>query len=390
MKFCFFHINIRLRVVYLFLPVILLILSSCSSKPTKIQIPQLKYQLTKDFTLQLEGVPTRTWMIESKNINAMEYIFYGDVKSRKRIFIYNMNKRIWADTLIYEKEGPNGIGNMNGFYVHTLDSIYIVNSLEGSIYLMNGGQKLQTYDTKKGTGDYTIIPFPTGNSLSGIINNRIFFYGFPEINSNERDYYNKAKIGQSVDLKGGQSKIGAGYPTSFFNHTYPGVSLLFNSQLIYKDKIIQSYSLSDSIFVFDKNFLFEKSIIVNSPTKLQTPLYDNKISEKESEGAYFDFYQSEGYGKIQLYNDNILIRRFHYSEADRESFDLFQNYEKTIQTGLIIYDLQKEILVGILKFDSREVDQYPMIITNKNGIYISKENENEPEVDFYLLKWDEN
>jgi hypothetical protein len=390
MKHYFLNKYSRLIIVFPLVLIFLYTFQNCTSKSKEISIPKLSYQLTKDFTVRLNGVPTRTWMIESKRINGVEYLFYGDVKSRDKIFVFNMDEKAWADTLIYEKEGPNGIGNMNGFFVHSKDSIYVVNSFAGNIHLMNGSQKLKTFNTKNKTDEYSITPFPTGNSLSGILNNKLFFYGFPEINSNDSKFYNKAKIGQAIDLKNGQSIIGGGYPRSFFNHTYPGVSLLFNSQLIYKDKIIQSYSLSDSIFVFDKNFIFEKSILVNSPTKLKTPFYDNKISEKESEGAYFDFYQSEGYGKIQLYDGKILIRRFYYSEANRESFDLFQNYEKTIQTGLIIYDLQKEILVGILKFDSKEIDQYPMIITNENGIYLSKENENEPEVDFYLLKWDEN
>jgi hypothetical protein len=382
--------NIRLVTVFYFITVFSLVLMGCSKESSIDQIPELKYMLSSDFSLRLEGVPTRTWMIESKKIGGSDLVFYGDVKSRSKIFIFDLEKREWIDTLIYNKEGENGIGTMNGFYIKSVDSIYVIDSFGGNIHLMNQNQKLRTYNTKIVSEDVNITPFPTDNSLSGIVNNKLIFFGFPEINSKEKDFYNKAKIGQAVDLTSERSYIGGGYPQNFYNHTYPGVSMLFNSQLIYQNKIIHSYSLSDSVYFFDDNFEIEKSILIRSPTKNETPFYDNKISDKESEQAYFDFYQAEGYGKIHLYNDKILIRKFYYSEADRDSFDSFVNYEKTIQTGLLFYDLEKAKMLGFIKFLTQEVDQYPMIITTEKGIYISKENPDEPVVDFYLMKWEEN
>lgn len=382
--------NIRSVKVFYSITVFSLVLMGCSKESSRDQIPELDYMLSLDFSLRLEGVPTRTWMIESKKIGESDLIFYGDVKSKTKIFVFDLQKREWIDTLIYNKEGENGIGTMNGFYIKSADSIYVIDSFGGNIHLMNQNKKLRTYNTKTVSEDYNITPFPTGNSLTGIVNNKLFFFGFPDISSNEKDFYTKAKIGQAIDLTNGQSYIGGGYPTSFHNHTYPGVSMLFNSQLIYQNQIIHSYSLSDSVYFFDDNFDFQKSILIRSPTKKETPFYDNKISDKESEQAYFDFYQAEGYGKIHLYDDTILIRKFYYSEADRDSFDSFVNYEKTIQTGLLFYNLKKYEMLGYIKFLTQEVDQYPMIITTDNGIYISKENPDEPVVDFYLLKWEEN
>tara|TARA_R110002020_G_scaffold148036_3_gene323864 strand:- start:690 stop:1475 length:786 start_codon:yes stop_codon:yes gene_type:complete len=261
--------------------------------------------------------------------------------------------------------------------------------LDGKFITCKAKKKIHSYDLKN-SGSGFITPFTTNNAISGIIDNKLFFYGFPELNSNDPQYFNKAKIGQRLDLISGNSIVGGGYPSSYFNHTYPGVSLLFNDQIVYKDKIIQSYALSDSIYFFNKDFIFEKALKVYSPTQSPPSLYDHKIPEKESEKAYFDFYRSKGYGSMVIFNENILLRKFYYSNADADSFKSFQEYEKTIQVGFIIYDLENESTIGIVKPTPEEIDQYPMVIANKGNIYVSKENQDEAEVDFYQLTWEEN
>ncbi|MBN3581124.1 DUF4221 family protein [Algoriphagus aestuarii] len=355
------------------------------------QIKTLKHSLEKAFTLRLEGVPTKTWMVETKTLNGIEYLFYGDVKSQSQILVYNMDSQKWADTLTFDREGPNGIGKMNGFFVKSLDSIYVSNSFGLKVHLMQGNKKLRSYDLRNGlsSSSPSIIPFTTNNALSGILGNKLFYYGFPDLSTNTPTFYNDALIGQSVNLQSGEVVQGGGYPTQYHNHAWPGVNTIFNDQLVLEDYVIQSYSLDDSISVFDKNFnLIERINIPNNYKKMPIN-YDGKISEKESERAYFDFWSRGFYSSI-FYNEKTqhIYRCFTYSKSNPDDYSDFEEYKKTFIKGYTIFDYKNRKLIGQIEMDAAEQDQFPTLFAGSKGLYISKENPDEPEVDFYLLIWE--
>ena len=211
--------------------------SSCS--PNKVgELPELNYKLTRAFQLIVEDHPLRTWSLQAKIINGREFLFFGDVKMKDNIKVYNIDAQKWEETIRFEKEGPDGIGSMNGFFVHTMDSIFVVNSFGWQVHLMNGNQKLKTYNTKEGIPALNqITPFTTNNALKGLVNGKIFFYGFPEIPYQGLDYHSKVKVAQSIDVKTGENNLGIGYPTEYHDHFWPGVIIIMNEQAISKDLI---------------------------------------------------------------------------------------------------------------------------------------------------------
>tara|TARA_R110002020_G_scaffold148036_3_gene323865 strand:- start:1429 stop:1827 length:399 start_codon:yes stop_codon:yes gene_type:complete len=119
----------------------IVLLFACSEKPITEKVEQLPYHLKKSFTLALEGVPTNTWMVDFKTIDETDYLFYGDIKSKDKILVYNLDKKHWVDTLNFQKEGPEGIGTINGFFIQSWDSIYLVNSFGWKIHHMQGEKK---------------------------------------------------------------------------------------------------------------------------------------------------------------------------------------------------------------------------------------------------------
>ena len=369
----------------------LIFISSCSPKKAG-ELPELSYKLTHAFRLVVEDHSLRTWSLQTKVIEDEEFLFFGDVQSKDNIKVYNMDTQKWGDPIKFEKEGPDGIGKMNGFYIHSLDSIFIVNSFGWQVHLMNGKQKLTTYKTKEGIPALNqITPFTTNNALKGIINGKLIFYGFPEVPYLELDYHNKVKVAQSIDVKTGENKLGIGYPTEYHNHFWPGVIIIMNEQVVSKDLIYMSFPLSDSVYVYNSSFIGLKALNVSSVNKMKTFNFDGKpMDQINGDPAYREIVAKGAYGDLLIDEKrDFLYRTILYSESDESSFSSVSEYRKSGEVNLLIYDLAHEKLLGEIDFEKEELDRAPMMFIGEKGLYLSKMSQEEEAVDFYLLSWED-
>lgn len=360
---------------------------SCSKKE-EVESLELNYKLTHAFRLVVEDHSLRTWSLQTKVIDDEEFLFFGDVQSKDNIKVYNMATEKWGETIKFEKEGPNGIGKMNGFYVQSLDSIFIVNSFGWKVHLMNGKQKLTTYNTKEGIPALNqITPFTTNNALKGVINGKLIFYGFPEIPYQELDYHNKVKVAQSIDVKTGENKVGIGYPTEYHNHFWPGVIIIMNEQAVSKDLIYMSFPFSDSVYVYNSSFIQLKELYVSSVNKKKTSNFDGmEIAQINGDPAYREVTGKGAYGDLLIDEKrNLLFRTVFYSKSDEASFSSVSDFRRAGENNLIVYDMENEKLLGEIDFGKEELDRIPMMFVGENGLYLSKMSDEEEAVDFYLL-----
>lgn len=377
------------RILLLSLILLGLVFFSCDEED---KTKPLSYQLTHAFRLVVEDHPLRTWSLQTKVIDGEEKLFFGDVRKKDNIKVFNMDTKEWEESIRFEKEGPDGIGTMNGFYVHTMDSIFVVNSFGWEIHLMNGSMKVRTYNTKEGIPAMDqITPFTTNNAISGIINGKLIFYGFPEVPYQGLDYHNRVKIAQTIDLKTGENKVGIGYPKEYHNHLWPGLITILNEQIISKNKVYINFPFSDSIFVYDEFLNFYKSLKLESMKQEKIAKYDGKSSEEiNGEGAYFDVLSSGFYSDCLVdEKTGIFYRVFAYSQSDPKSFPNYSEFKSTAEINLLLYNLSKDVAIGEIDFQEDELDRIPMMFVGKKGLYLSKMSREEEAVDFYLLSWEE-
>ncbi|MCE7056528.1 DUF4221 domain-containing protein [Algoriphagus sp. AGSA1] len=364
--------------------------SSCS--PNEVgELPELNYKLTHAFQLVVEDHPLRTWSLQAKVIDGEEFLFFGDVKMKDNIKVYNIDAQKWEETIRFEKEGPDGIGSMNGFFVHTMDSIFVVNSFGWQVHLMNGNQKLKTYNTKEGIPVLDqITPFTTNNALKGFVNGKIIFYGFPEIPYEGLDYHSKVSVAQSIDISTGLNTVGIGYPLEYHDHNWPGVITIMNEQAVSQDLIYMSFPLSDSVYVYNSSFNLLKSLDISSINKRETSNFDSQPLDKiNGAPGYFEVIGKGAYTDLLIDERNrILFRTISFSKSDETLFSSFSEYRLTSENNLLIYDLDQEKLIGEINFRKEELDRAPMMFTGQKGLYLSKMSEEEEAVDFYLLSWE--
>lgn len=360
---------------------------ACSQKDIRKSV-ELNYELTHAFHMQVEDHPLRTWSLQTKVIADDEFLFFGDVKTKDNIKVYNMNTRSWEESIRFEKEGPNGIGRMNGFYVHSLDSIFLVQSFAWQVYLMDRDKKVKTYYTKGGIAPFEqITPFTTNNALKGIIDGKLIFYGFPEIPYEGSDYHNKVNVAQSIDLKTGKNSMGIGYPEQYHNHLWPGIIVISNEQEICGELIYMNFPFSDSVFVYNSSFNPIKVLNVPSTEKKKTSNFDGKAFEHiNGEPAYLEYLEKGTYSDILIdCKRNLLYRTIAYSKSEHSSFNNISDYRSTIEVNLLVYNMETDQLIGELDFSKSELDRVPMMFVGEKGLYLSKMSDEEEVVDFYLL-----
>lgn len=375
------------RISFLILILFGLVSFSCDEED---KTKPLSYQLTHAFRLVVEDHPLRTWSLQTKVIDGEEKLFFGDVRKKDNIKVFNMDKKEWEESIRFEKEGPDGIGTMNGFYVHTMDSIFVVNSFGWEVHLMNGSKKVRTYNTKEGIPAMDqITPFTTNNAISGIINGKLIFYGFPEVPYQGLDYHNRVKIAQSIDLKTGENKVGIRYPKEYHNKFWP-IIITLNDQTFKNQLVFINFPYSDSIYIYDEDLKKVNSIKFSSDKKSQTPSFEDHSIARNSELAYFE---ALGHGifrdVLAEKNRNYLYRTISYSKSDPSSFSTYSEFKPTAERNLLIYDLDRDTFIGEIDFQEDELDRIPMMFVGEKGLYLSKMSEEEEAVDFYLLSWEE-
>ncbi len=361
----------------------------CSGKSDQ-EIAIIPYELQSAFSLALPDHPSSTSSLQAVKVGDKELLFWGDVKRFDRIHVFNITIKSWEPPILYELQGPNGIGRLDGFFVKSRDSIYTVHSFGWRINLMNESQKLGSYSTRAGLDPTEVItPFTSENSLSGIIGNKLVFYGFPELSPRETSYYSNGKTGQVMDLGTMESTVGAPYPPQYRGHQWPGVNTISDRQAVIGGMIAHSFSLSDTVFLYDQNYGLVKKVRMYSRKKLPTQSFDTEGFEVAAgEKGYLEMLSKGFYSAIIADERNgILYRTVSYSDFEPANFELFSDYKQTAKRGLIIYDLKKDSLVGEIFFQPGEVDDVPMMFVGEKGLYLSKRNPLEEGVEFKLLKW---
>jgi hypothetical protein len=171
-----------------------------------------------------------------------EYLFNANWETNS-LQSYSLKDGKMVKNLVFDREGPNGVGDVFGFHVQSMDSIFLFNPpFTKRLNLVNSeGKILQRIDYQIPDGGGSAFvhnafmispPMVTGNLLA--VNHR--FPANPrEITGEE---LSSKAMGYQIDLSTGE--------TTYFNHFYPvdylqsGQKLLDFSRAQGKDKIVYS------------------------------------------------------------------------------------------------------------------------------------------------------
>ncbi len=148
---------------YCYLIILLLLftlLVSCSDRTTQ----KTEYELIKsDSLINIhigKSVDPVTNNLDYYTENGMEYLIYAHMND---LHLFDLKSREKIEMVRYQQYGPDGIGNLNGFYIHNLDSIFLFNHF-GMILTNSKGKVLKRIKLHDHIDENILIAINPNNS----------------------------------------------------------------------------------------------------------------------------------------------------------------------------------------------------------------------------------
>lgn len=250
----------------LFIPYFL-ILVSCGLKENEKQYKNVELEVTGN--LKRIPVDQRTPNV-STGLVSFENLLFNLNWSYNQIQIYDLDKDELIKSLDFEIEGDQGVGNIFGFHVHNLDSIFLFGQMEPRIYLTDTSGLILNrinYNIPDGYSSAFVHPTyfysPPSIQSGEMIVKTHFFGNYRDVTNDELK--NKHMV-YSIDLESGN--------TTLLSHTYPedylslGLKHFEPSIAVGKEKIVYSLFGDHRVFYADS--------------------FNESLDSKEAKSSYLD------------------------------------------------------------------------------------------------------
>lgn len=304
-------------------------LQSCGSDSDSITTPQ---KLVSDGQLV-------SLQIDSQTSNVSDGLFpYQDENgswlfnlnfSNNEIQLYDLESKKLKKRMIFELEGTEGVGFVQGFHVNSMDSIFLFGYPSGELHLTDTSARVYSrinYEPPAGH-DHAFIHnafFTADPILSG---QKLLVKTRPDIRASEATaaYLADKKLTYSIDISNGNVSLSQmGYPE---NYAADGTKQLNFSMAQIEDKLVYSFISDHNLYVSDMdgneievvpaksqymNETFESFPDVNDRTALYNYLYASDRYERMLYDKYRGVFYRFVFPKVEVQNDEEInqLRRF--------------------------------------------------------------------------------
>lgn len=286
-----------------FILTIILISVLCLSSGCKQQEDLEDYQ-EPTLTHSLEKVGEYEIDIDSMTTsNVTHYQYYSDGGKEyfsmlnvvtQEINFYDINLKELAFKIPLRYEGPNSVGNLQGFnsgyFIHNLDSIFALNRNSGALYLVNSNsERVFTYSFRRERPSSPMAILPQYAPMI-VDNNQAILLNFQAgIKFGEKNRKHISEYATKIDLTNQGLTYGISYPEPYTKGKWPMGMYKISWQIDNKAKrIAVSYPLDHALHVFDYDFNPVASHIVPSKLKVQNrSISKNEMSSEPKEKRYY-------------------------------------------------------------------------------------------------------
>jgi hypothetical protein len=367
---------------------LLTLVAITNCKPKESEIKQIKKQFYSTIQIPIDqNFNPDLSRIQHFDSDSGEYLAIQN-KTNFELGIFSLDSLKIHQTIPLRKEGPNGIGLMNGFTIKSKDTILIA-SIPPRIHLINfHGEKYSTIkiDDPERKANY----LSSNNETPLILEGKKLFgiqpYFQDLYNISFRDVENTRPIFKLTILPKGKSEL------EWLNINRPkdewdnGKKSLDVSWADNGDSILIAPQLDHRIWIISKKEerllgLKEiKSSQINGFRIIKdSPVGDVEII-KDLENGRYELFLYDQYRKIYY--------RFFYPSIKIESYDLtprkmMQNHPKL---GVMVLDKNLNIL-GQHLFETNYAQAWNYFV-GKKGLYVSTNNPNRDDFDENFLRYD--
>jgi hypothetical protein len=294
-------------------------------------------------------------------------------KNQNTLIFYDYEKETLDSKLRMERSGPNGVGEINGFMVHSLDSIFVYSYKGAWLYLLNQFGKIsEMYDFKTIENASLTRPNVSGYQPMMKIGDQIILNNWGA----QREYYKNDVYPEgllvNVNLQNKEMDYTFSYPEVYTKGIW-GIQLhvMYNVLNPVTSEIILGFPIDDHIYVLRdgdvKNFLqrskyFKGVNPLSTKSKISPPPIKQEVQKELGQTTYRTIHYDP-------YND-IYLRVVH--KAINEEVLAMNDPVKSIFPKASLFIMDNEFKrIGEVDFDDNNY-WINNIFINENGIHIMK------------------
>ena len=195
---------------------------TCTSKPDQANVGDGRVLLVPTGKLELPLDSTTSQHVAIEHFTDKKTgkgYFVCNNSTARRLLFYDEEKKELAFVARFADEGPNGVGQMCDFYVHSLDSIFLTRPPVQFILADTSGKVKKRYDLR-GATNQSAMAFctVTGQNAIPVKGQNFYFFRWPDGVNRDWSVLKRPFLGQ-LDLASGEVAIlPAHYPASYMDH----------------------------------------------------------------------------------------------------------------------------------------------------------------------------
>ncbi len=289
------------------------ILISCESKSPQRKL--ITYS-TEKIKIALDSVTTRSsrGMQQIWHHKGKEYYIHGD-ETKSVLLFFDLESGKLDYKIPIERQGPNGIPSFNGFFVKSLDSVYVYH---GYSYMMwhvdRSGEVKRRYRWSMDNSIDSILLNPCGEDAI-FKGNLVYLPLSPNLGMSE---FWQGYVSQSIDLETGEVDFNTKYSPIFEKGNYVYAIANVSRTLTPDGKLVYSFGPEDYLYVtdlatgkvLDKKLAKSDHITIHMARNYLVPFDGDRFNEDaETLGYYkkilFDKYRNDYYRIVKLESTSI-------------------------------------------------------------------------------------
>lgn len=359
----------------LLLGCIFLVGAACDRVPTAAPF-KLKLVKSGFRTFRIDSTTSiKSWYVDIFENDSGRWLLYQN-RNLPSLQFYDLEHQTLGLEVPLLQTGPGGVGTINGFYVKSLDSIYLLNVSDMRLFLVNKKGIVQKYFSF--LKPLTAFPFgsmSTPTIISGspaiFFNGKLHFAARPGTGPTSPETFQSGKVDLAIDLTTGAYNLDFNYPEVYRKAAFGNFwGKIFRAKT-HDSRIVYSFAADERIYVTDytqtESFDAASSIFDRPlPYEEVGSMRLNNIRSTMYGGIFFDKYRKLYYrivtGGAEVANNRHITQEVYDS--------------KPISVIILNLDFKK---VGETRLPNKMHDPLAVCVA-KEGLLISNSNLDNPEL----------
>ena len=365
---------------------ILLVLTffvSCQSKDFDKKSFKNKIKVTRTISISLDSFTTN--QLSNPQVIKDKYLAFINKKINS-LDLYDIQQKRLSQRIKFANEGDNAIGNIHQFLYHNDDTIFVVNSYQYKVFLINQeGNVKEKYSLikQKKHSSATALPniFPF-NCPPVFLDKKLHIASYPDDNPYKDSYYNRKALSIILDLNTKNFKYAMSFPKLYKEKKF-ALGHSFYSRIFLEDKkkFIYGFFANQSIQITDENYHIVEEKKLNSPNFVEIPSINKRVENPQE--------------NTEIFNSNPSYFNIYYNPYKKEFYRAIDiplpnksKKDKYSKGFLGIFDENFANIGEVLLFETHKVN-YSMtnIFFTPEGMWIQRFTDNEDELVYDLVEF---